>query len=432
MDIPHAPQFNADNFGQSTCRAAPAQVREKRLVTEPTNENNQDEQPDHTYEGRAPMRERQITRRDLVRGGAAFTATVGLPSLLAACGGSGGPTAGANSAAKGAGTLSADLFPDLRGQTITMVTYGGTSETAMIEAYAKPFSERTGLKILQDAPVDYAKLKAMVEANNVTWDVIDGDPNTSVNFCRTGLIEPLNPVVLKGIDPKYYAGKCCVPTDVYAAVLSYDKTKFGDNPPSGWVDFFDTVKYPGKRGLWSVLLLNQLEMALLGDGVSPAKLYPLDISRAIAKLNTIKDDIVFFSDLGPGGEQMVSQQVVMTNIDNARGYSAAREGAPFSPAWNQAILAWECYEIPKGSPHKAAAEAFIRYMGTAAAQARVANSLTFGSTAEHPLPDKGASRLVLEWLPTPTNTVNAVTIDPKWWADNYNKAVQAYTTWASS
>ena len=35
----------------------------------------------------------------------------------------------------------------------------------------------------------------------------------------------------------------------------------------------------------------------MADGVAPADLYPLDIPRALAKLDTIKDEIVWWSQV---------------------------------------------------------------------------------------------------------------------------------------
>jgi len=362
-----------------------------------------------------------MTRRDLAKRGAQLAAVLGLAQYV--------PTSLA-AAATGPGS---NLFPDLHGQTITMVTYGGTSQKALEEAYAKPFSKRTGLKILQDAPVDYSKVKAQVQAKHVTWDAFDGDPNTSVAFCRDHLAEPLSPSTLRGIDKKYYSGKCGLPINVYAAVLAYDAQKFGARPPFGWKDFFNTSKYPGKRGMWSVLALNQLEVALLADGVPPKKLYPLDIDRAIRKLDTIKKDIIFFDSLGESTEQMVARSVVMSCQVNTRAYPAVLQGAPFKPAWHQAVLAWEVWQIPKGSPNKAAAEAFLRWMGTAVAQARTVKSLTFGSTATHPITPKGLSRNVLDWLPTtPKNSKTAVAIQPAWWAAHLDEATEKFTNWATS
>ncbi len=368
--------------------------------------------------------EPHLSRRDLIKRGTTFAAALGITPLLTRYGGVGtamAQTAGAD----------AYPFPDLSGQTITFVDYGGAGGRAMAAAYTEPFAAGSGAKIYHDAPFNPAKLKAQVEADRVTWDVVNGDPLTSINFCQNGLLEPLDPSLLEGIDPRYHSGGCVVPVDTYASILAYDESKFGDDPPTSWADYFDTEKYPGKRGMWTVIYLNQLEVALLADGVAPEDLYPLDIDRAIAKLDTIKDDIVFFDSLSQSSEQMLAQSVVMTNTAAQRAQAATDNGAPFKPVWNQAILAWECYGIPKGSPNKDAAIELLKYMATPEAQARVASLLGMGSTAVNPVPTPGLTENQQLWLPSPENTTEAVTVDPEWWATHYDEALAKFTAWTT-
>jgi putative spermidine/putrescine transport system substrate-binding protein len=350
-----------------------------------------------------------------------FAAGLGMAPLLAAAGGG----------AASAQTAEAYPFPDLSGKTITFVDYGGATARAMEDAYTRPFAEGTGVKMLHDAPFNPAKVKAQVEAGRVTWDVVNGDPLTSIAFCRDGLLEPLDPALMAGVDPKYLSGSCVMPVNTYASVLAYDSSKFADNPPTSWADFFDTKKYPGKRGMWTVIYLNQLEVALLGDGVAPADLYPLDIDRAIAKLDTIKDDIIFYESLSQSSEQMIAQSVVMSNAVSQRALVASDNGAPFLPVWNQAVLAWECYGIPKGSPNKDAAVELLKYMARPEAQARVAGLLGMGSTAKDPAPVPDLTANQKLWLPSAENTRDAVTVDPQWWADHYAEAVERFTAWTT-
>lgn len=376
-------------------------------------------------EGQAESRP---TRRILKRGGA-LAATLGLV-LVAACGGSSDDSTSASTTQTPDNVEAAGYdFPNLDGETVTFVDYGGPSADAMASAYTTPFAEATGAKILHDAPFDPAKVKAQVDAGQVTWDVVNGDPLTAIAFCRDGLLEPLDPSILEGIDPKFHSGDCVVPVDTYASVMAYDTTKFADDPPTSWADFFDTDKYPGKRGMWTSAALNQLEIALLGDGVDPADLYPLDIDRAIAKLDSIKDDIVFYDSLAQSGEQMITGTVVMTDVAAQRAQVATRSGATFAPVWNQAVLAWECYGIPKGSKNVEAATELLKYMATPEAQARVAGSLGMGSTAFDPVELTELDENSLLWLPSAENTENAVTVDPNWWADNLDEALETYSAW---
>ena len=54
----------------------------------------------------------------------------------------------------------------------------------------------------------------------------------------------------------------------------------------------------------------------MADGVTPADLYPLDLERATAKLDTIKDDIVFWASGAESQELIGSGEVAMSMIWN--------------------------------------------------------------------------------------------------------------------
>src|SRR3712207_9585689 len=75
-------------------------------------------------------------------------------------------------------------------------------------------------------------------------------------------------------------------------ILAYNTEQI-EGTPNNWVDLFDTRKFPGRRGLRKDPS-ETLEVALLGDGVPPENLYPLDVDRALNKLDTIKDRIVWW------------------------------------------------------------------------------------------------------------------------------------------
>jgi putative spermidine/putrescine transport system substrate-binding protein len=123
----------------------------------------------------------------------------------------------------------------------------------------------------------------------------------------------------------------------------------------------------------------------------------------------------------------------MTLINNPRAFVAAQQGAPYAPVWNQAILAWEAWVIPKGAPNKTAAEAFLRWMRTPKAQDGVGLSVAFGSTVPNPKLPKGASKLVQEWLPTaPKNRAQTITMNAAWWSEHSDEAIERYTEWAAS
>ncbi|MFL5755712.1 MAG: hypothetical protein ACJ77N_05375, partial [Chloroflexota bacterium] len=107
-----------------------------------------------------------LTRRELLRrAGALGLLAVGGPSvLLAACTPSAGaaPAAGGSAGAAAGGT-----------GTLTFASYGGAYQDAQTTAWIDPYMKATGIKIAQDQPTDYAKIQAMVQAGNVSWDIVD-------------------------------------------------------------------------------------------------------------------------------------------------------------------------------------------------------------------------------------------------------------------
>ena len=64
-----------------------------------------------------------------------------------------------------------------------------------------PYAKETGSEIVQDSwNGELAKLKAMVDTRNVTWDVIDADYEHAITGCAEGFLEPIDATMFG--DPK--------------------------------------------------------------------------------------------------------------------------------------------------------------------------------------------------------------------------------------
>ena len=53
-------------------------------------------------------------------------------------------------------------------QDMVFTSWGGTTQDAQKTNWAEGFTEKSKINVTQDGPTDYGKLKAMVEAGNVT------------------------------------------------------------------------------------------------------------------------------------------------------------------------------------------------------------------------------------------------------------------------
>ena len=104
-------------------------------------------------------------------------------------------------------------------------------------------------------------------------------------------------------------------------------------------------------------------MALVADGVKANKVYdilntPAGVDRAFAKLDTIKDDVVFWSAGAQPLELVKSGEVVMSIAYNGRvGAAKLSEGANFDYIWEGQVLEgdWVCLLYTSPSPRDYAA-----------------------------------------------------------------------------
>src|SRR5690554_3291201 len=73
---------------------------------------------------------------------------------------------------------------------LTIVSWGGAYSKSQIEAYHKPYTEKTGVNILNEdkSANALAGIRSQVEAGNVTWDVVDLLQADAQRACDEGLV----------------------------------------------------------------------------------------------------------------------------------------------------------------------------------------------------------------------------------------------------
>ena len=270
--------------------------------------------------------------------------------------------------------------------SINITTYGGAFAAAVNEAYARPFTEATGIQAnMVDNSDPPAKLKAEVEAGNVTSDVYDVEQSDVIRLCDEGLIEPIDPAALPAAADGTPAADdylpqalhdCATAIMVWSTVIAYDTSAFPNGAPATVADFFDTAKFPGKRGIIKRPKY-ALEFALLGDGVAPDEVYDVlstdeGVDRAFAKLDTIKDQVVWWEAVAQAPQLLADKEVSMTLAYNGRIFDAiVDEGKPFGFVWDGANLDMDYWVIPKGAPDMEKSMKFIAFASDPARQAEL-------------------------------------------------------------
>ncbi|VXB62496.1 extracellular solute-binding protein [Aeromicrobium sp. 9AM] len=313
--------------------------------------------------------------------------------------------------------------------TLTFASFGGAYSEAQKKAWVDAYTKANpDVKIVMDSPVDQAKIKAMVESGNVTWDVVDVNGDFGLDSHKA-LLEPIDCTVVTTCDapsPGMTNSKYRVAENVTTFAVGYDADRF-ETEPTSYKDFFDVDTYPGKRGLWKLASGGALELALLADGVAPDKLYPLDVDRALKKLKTIEDNIIWYDSPPQGEDILASGEATMVLNFAARPYDlATRLKKPTKILWDAHIDLGSYLVVPKGSKHADEAMKFIAWVTDPAHNAEITKHYPLGPGSAAALPKADKSKA--EWLAT-SHADTGVGQDDQYWDQNFGSVNDKFQAW---
>ncbi len=260
-------------------------------------------------------------------------------------------------------------------ETLTVVSWGGSYEQASRKAILEPFSKDTGIEIRVEVyNGGLAQVRAQVETGKVYWDLIDLEMADAARGCDEGLLEYVDVGDLAPAPDgtpaaeDFFEGtviECGAGLLFYSTIYAYNADSFPDDQPSTIDDFFDLDRFPGRRGMRRAPQVN-LEFALLADGVPVEEVYdtlgtPAGISRAFRKLDTIKEDIVWWEAGAQPPQMLADREVVMSTAYNGRIFNAqVVEEQPFVVVWDGQMLDSSVLAIVADTPNLAAARKLVR------------------------------------------------------------------------
>lgn len=335
-------------------------------------------------------------------------------------------------------------------QELTIMSWGGSYTKSQTEAYYKPYTAKTGVKINSvDADNPATPIKAQVEAGNVTIDIADVEFSDAVRLCDEGLLEEIDHAMLPAAPDGTAATAdfidgalqdCAVANIVWSTVLAFNKD---NNPtaPDSIDDFFNLADFPGKRGLRKSAKAT-LEMALMGDGVPSNEVYAMletdeGVDRAFAKLDSIKDQIVWWEAGAQPPQLLADGEVVMSTAYNGRIFNAAiAENQPLEVVWDGQILDFDLYVVPKGAPNKDVAMEYIAFATDTQRLADQASWISYGPAR------KSSGALVGKYsdgvtdmaphMPTAAaNLGNALVNNFEFWVDKDAELNERFNAWLS-
>jgi len=271
-----------------------------------------------------------------------------------------------------------------QGRPLTFTSWGGALSEAEKNAFTAPFGRLKGINVINTSPTETAKIKAMVQAKNVEWDVVTVGGATAWLGQREGFLEALDYSKIpnaKDLEPSWIA-PTGLATSTGATIIGWSTKAFPANAgPQSWADFWDVKRFPGRRGLYTNLSYNY-EAALLAAGVARNEVYPVTpekIEIVFAKLAEIKPHVAVWWGAGAQPPQLLSTgELAISSVWNGRALAAVADGAPLAFTYRDGISWGNWWVIPKGSPNLALAHELINYALSDEAQTRLLPLRTYG------------------------------------------------------
>lgn len=320
---------------------------------------------------------------------------------------------------------------------ITVVGWGGTWDKAYKEGVWDLYAKATGNKvILEEWGGEIAKVRAQVQSGSITYDVVSVEAPAMEIGCAEGLFVPLTPEIT-GDPADYLDGtlhECGVASDTWATILVYSKDAIPGEGPASWTDYFDTAKFPGKRGMFAGAQYT-LENALMGDGVAPADVYkvlstPEGVDRAFKKLDSIKADVVWWTSTTQAIQNLASGEVVMSDQYNARITNEIElEKKNYAIVWEAGFFyGTDFWAVVKGAPNEQAGIDLLTWFSQPENQAGFSRLYAYGTGR------KAAANFIpaeqLAKLPTaPEHLDKGAAYDGAFWTENKEALEARFKVW---
>ncbi|WP_026381084.1 extracellular solute-binding protein [Afifella pfennigii] len=339
------------------------------------------------------------------------------------------------------------------GDTLTIVSWGGAYTNSQVKAYHEPYSEKTGTQIFNEdkSANALAGIRSQVEAGNVTWDVVDMLQADAQRACDEGLVMEIPHDEWLAESPDGAAptedfiegtlGPCFIPQILYATMFAYNTEAFDGEGPKTLEDVWDLEKFPGTRALQKIPQKN-LEWALIADGVAPEEVYDVletreGQDRAFAKLDEIKDSVIWWSEGAQPPQMLADEEAVIATAYNGRIFNAqVNEDQPFEIIWDHQMFEVDGWVVPVDQ-NEADLELIKDYLYFATDTQRLADQakyISYGPARKSSAPlvstheETGVD--MKPHMPTsPENLETAVSFNTEFWADYGDQLEERFNAW---
>jgi putative spermidine/putrescine transport system substrate-binding protein len=308
---------------------------------------------------------------------------------------------------------------------------GGAMAKSLREAFFNDFEKIHGIRVIDSSPADLGKLRAMVQSGNIEWAVTELGAEEVFLAQELNLIEPLDKKIIDlSRFPEHLKGRTHVFTrSAYSTVIGYRTDIFkGGAHPKSWAEFWDVKKFPGPRSMRNSPADN-LEFALLADGVPKDKIYPIDMDRAFKKLDEIKPHVTVWWTTGAQSAQvLIDKEVVLGTAWNGRYYDGIKNGAPIAIEWGEGAIKESAFAIPKGAKDAYWGQQMLQVMTDPKRQAVYAGLISYPGLNLDSV--QYTDEKIRPFLPTyKDNLDKQFWVDTQWWAKNGPQAQERWSRW---
>ncbi|MBV9783361.1 MAG: extracellular solute-binding protein [Acidisphaera sp.] len=309
---------------------------------------------------------------------------------------------------------------------------GGVLDDVFRKVDWDPFTKATGIRVINSAPVDNAKLRAMVLSGNTEWDVTEIDGGDFPRGIKQGLLQKLDLQQLPTKDMVEGSfNDYGVWDGPYSTILTWntDIWPLTGKHPTSLMDLWNQQDFPGPRCIRKDAIDN-IEFGALHAGVPRNGVYPVDQDKAYKELDKLKPNVAVWWTTGAQSVQvLVNRDCVMGTAWNGRPYQlVVRDGAHLGVAWEDAVLHMAWWVIPKGAKHSDAALKLIAFMQDPQRQAASAKESGYAGGNSHDadyLPENVRDFLAT----TPAHVGVSVSANDEWWDANAVAAERRFTSW---
>ncbi|MGB0354039.1 MAG: extracellular solute-binding protein [Paracoccaceae bacterium] len=340
--------------------------------------------------------------------------------------------------------------------SFTLVSWGGAYQASQTNAYTNPYSANNpDVEFVWDesSAEAVAKLRAMNEAGNLTWDLVDVVASDALRLCDEGLAMEIDADEMLAPAPDgtsasddfgdLLVGDCFIPQIVYSITFGYrtDMVPDGVEPPNDICDVFDLETYPGMRSLES-RPINNMEWALLCDGVAKADVYDVLATdegqeQALAKLDTIRDSVIWWNAGADTPQLLADGEIFIGSTYNGRLFSAiVEQNQPIGMMWDAQVFDLDGWIIPAGLPEDRLARVmdFVNFATDTQRLADQAAYISYGPARLSSAPLVGNhAELGIEMAPhmptDPNNAQNPFLYNYEFWADYRDDIDAKFQAW---